>query len=259
MAFHLAVGAHAEPSVYCRPMRWVVVVVAVTVTGLASGCSWFSRGPKPIDATPGAVQEGIASWYGPGFQGRQTSSGEVFDQYDLTAAHPTLPHGTRVSVTNLRNQRSIEVRINDRGPYVDGRAIDLSYAAARSLDMIGPGTVPVRIEVLGPTAIARAPVRPVAQRAAQSPPHRPAKEVVTARYTVQVASFTTPERAARIHRLLRDRFEKVHVETLEALETHYRVRIGPYTDRNSAARTAATVASLGFPAIIMEDHVVLAQ
>lgn len=103
-------------------------------------------------ATPAAsgewrfLQQGKAAWYGPGFQGRRTASGERFDTYDLTAAHPTLPFGTRVRVTNLRNGRSVIVRVNDRGPYVRGYVIDLSYAAARAIRM--SGTTTVRLEVL---------------------------------------------------------------------------------------------------------------
>jgi rare lipoprotein A len=97
----------------------------------------------------GNVQEGIASWYGPGFHGKRTSSGERFDQYDFTAAHRTLPLGSWVVVTNKMNGRSIQVYVNDRGPYIVGRVIDLSYAAARAIGMLGSGTVPVRIVVLG--------------------------------------------------------------------------------------------------------------
>jgi rare lipoprotein A len=97
----------------------------------------------------GAVQEGVASWYGPGFHGRRTSSGERYDQYDFTAAHRTLPLGTWVKVTNMDNGRTINVYVNDRGPYVDGRVIDLSYGAARAIGMLQPGTIPVRIVVLG--------------------------------------------------------------------------------------------------------------
>jgi rare lipoprotein A len=92
------------------------------------------------------LQQGKAAWYGPGFQGRRTASGERFDTYDLTAAHPTLPFGTQVRVTNLRNGRSVIVRVNDRGPYVRGYVIDLSYAAAQAIRM--SGTTTVRLEVL---------------------------------------------------------------------------------------------------------------
>src|SRR5258705_450534 len=89
-------------------------------------------------AVVGGRQEGVASWYGPGFHGRRTANGEIYDQYELTAAHPSLPLGSRVMVTSLANGRAVEVRINDRGPFVGGRVVDLSYAAARVIWMVGP-------------------------------------------------------------------------------------------------------------------------
>lgn len=92
----------------------------------------------------------MASWYGPWHQGRRTASGERFNSNAMTAAHRSLPLGTIVSVTNLGNHRSVRVRINDRGPYVDGRIIDLSAAAARRLGMQKDGIARVRIEVVGP-------------------------------------------------------------------------------------------------------------
>lgn len=95
-------------------------------------------------------EEGIASWYGPGFNGKLTSNGEVFDMHAPTAAHKTLPFNTRVRVINLRNQRQIEVRINDRGPFVGERIIDLSFGAARDLGMVEDGTAPVRLIALDP-------------------------------------------------------------------------------------------------------------
>ncbi|WP_223291836.1 septal ring lytic transglycosylase RlpA family protein [Defluviicoccus vanus] len=96
---------------------------------------------------PVYVQQGVASWYGPGFHGRRTASGERFNQHDLTAAHKKLPLGTRVVVTNLRNGKSVEVEINDRGPYVRGRILDLSRAAAEQIDMKKSGVTPVRLEI----------------------------------------------------------------------------------------------------------------
>jgi len=95
-----------------------------------------------------AKKNGVASWYGPRFHGRQTANGEIFNQNRLTAAHRTLPMGTKVAVTNPRNGKSVEVRINDRGPYIKGREIDLSYAAARALDLLKPGIEAVIVEVL---------------------------------------------------------------------------------------------------------------
>lgn len=101
-------------------------------------------------------QVGVASWYGPGFHGRRTASGERFDQNDLTAAHRHLPLGAEVRVTNLENGRSITVQINDRGPYVKGRVIDLSKAAARKLGMVQDGVAKVRIEATPPQLAAAA-------------------------------------------------------------------------------------------------------
>jgi rare lipoprotein A len=103
-------------------------------------------------------QEGIASWYGPEFDGRPTASGEIFDSTLLTAAHPTLPFGTALTVTNKQNNRKVTVRVNDRGPFVSARIIDVSRAAAERLDMISTGTAPVLIESQGaeaPTALPR--------------------------------------------------------------------------------------------------------
>nr|WP_244645664.1 septal ring lytic transglycosylase RlpA family protein [Salinarimonas ramus] len=90
-----------------------------------------------------------ASWYGPGFHGRKTANGERFDQNDLTAAHKTLPFGTQVRVTNVANGKSVVVRINDRGPFVRGREIDLSKGAAAAVGMLGSGVAQVRLEVMG--------------------------------------------------------------------------------------------------------------
>src|SRR2546422_5005498 len=99
-------------------MRWVALVALLAIL---PGCSFFGRGRVPSPAEGRGVQEGVASWYGPGFHGNRTSSGEIYNQYELTAAHKTLPLGTRVAVTNLDNGRSVEVRVNDRGPFVGGR------------------------------------------------------------------------------------------------------------------------------------------
>lgn len=108
----------------------------------------------------GYTQKGLASWYGPGFHGKKTSSGEVYDMHELTAAHSTFPLQTLVKVTNLENNREVVVRINDRGPFVGDRLIDLSYGAAGKLGMVKNGVVPVKVAVLGPAdprMLAKAP------------------------------------------------------------------------------------------------------
>jgi rare lipoprotein A (peptidoglycan hydrolase) len=104
--------------------------------------------PGEVDLTLAADQVGLASWYGADFQGKPTASGQIFDEDKLTAAHRTLPLKSRVRVTNLENGRSVEVRINDRGPYVPGRVLDLSTRAARAIGMHKEGLALVRIEVL---------------------------------------------------------------------------------------------------------------
>lgn len=108
-----------------------------------------TKAPAPVRKVhTGETEDGIASWYGHPYHGRKTANGEVYDQNGLTAAHRDLPFGVWVEVKNKKNSKKIDVRINDRGPFVAGRIIDLSRAAAQELDMIGPGIVPVRIKVI---------------------------------------------------------------------------------------------------------------
>jgi peptidoglycan lytic transglycosylase len=215
--------------------RWLA---AAGVAVLLSGCGLFAGrrlAPPPVlIPTVGTVQVGTASWYGPGFHGNPTSSGEIYDQNELTAAHQTLPLGTRVAVTNLQNGRTVEVRINDRGPFVDGRIIDLSYAAARNLGMIGPGTAPVRIQVLGSVS----------------------RSLQAAAFAVQVGAFADRDNALRLKASLQRRFDDVRVATLNASGGHYyRVRVGRFARRADAVAVARSVTPLGLPAIIVEDGV----
>jgi rare lipoprotein A len=111
-----------------------------------------SETPGPI--TPQKVHVGSASWYGPGFSGKKTASGDVFDETKFTAAHKTLPLGTRAKVTRLSNGKSVEVLINDRGPYIEGRIIDLSQAAAGALGIIDRGVVEVEVAILDDEVVA---------------------------------------------------------------------------------------------------------
>lgn len=120
--------------------RWAFFVAI-----LSTGCVTAPRVQRPAS---GLVEEGLASWYGEPYHGRRAASGEMYNMHDLTGAHRTLPFGTKVLVTNLENQRQVVVTINDRGPFVPGRIIDLSQAAARKIGMLEKGVVPVRLEVL---------------------------------------------------------------------------------------------------------------
>lgn len=124
------------------------LVLPLAAGGCASSPKRY-RFPPPETPAAGTRQEGIASWYGPGYHGKRTASGEIYDQDGLTAAHPTWAFGTRVKVTFLENGKSVVVRINDRFPAHKGRAIDLSRGAARRIGLIGPGTGRVRLEVVG--------------------------------------------------------------------------------------------------------------
>ena len=141
---------------------WEVALLGVLCVA-ATGCASASRGPSgvagsrapatpapPTPAPPSAtgVQTGRASWYGDVHQGKKTASGEIYDMHTLTAAHRTLPFGTRVRVTNIDNGRSVVVRVNDRGPFAHGRLIDVSHAAARELGVLGAGLFTVRLEIL---------------------------------------------------------------------------------------------------------------
>ena len=135
--------------------RLLVVAVAPALALLA-GCSTAvvrtpsSPSPAPAPAPPseGSEEVGTASWYGSQHHGKRTASGELFDMNQLTAAHRSLPFGTRLRVINRDNNQSTEVRINDRGPFVKGRILDVSYAAARQLGALGSGTFPVRLRII---------------------------------------------------------------------------------------------------------------
>jgi len=145
----------------------LAILLSVVSLGAAQGpISSGSASPQKVIAQPPAVsplqkrapakayQIGTASWYGTSFHGRPTASGEPYNMFDLTAAHPSLPLGTHVRVTNLRNGRAVVVRINDRGPAVPGRIIDLSYSAARVLDLKAWGLQRVRLDVVKPQTVA---------------------------------------------------------------------------------------------------------
>ncbi|HEX2056684.1 MAG TPA: septal ring lytic transglycosylase RlpA family protein [Nitrospiraceae bacterium] len=127
------------------PYRWITGILGLAV--VSSGCASLSKGEVALDL--GIKDRGVASWYGKEFHGRMAANGEIFDMAALTAAHRKLPLGTLVRVVNLVNGKQVDVRINDRGPYVTGRILDLSYAAAAELGMVEAGTSVVHLEVVG--------------------------------------------------------------------------------------------------------------
>ena len=179
-------------------------------------------------------QVGIASWYGPGFHGKATASGTVYNQNEFTAAHQTLPLGARVMVTNMETGSATEVTITDRGPFAKGRIIDLSYAAAQSLDMVGPGTALVRVDVLD---------SPIPLQAV-----RPSLD-----YTLQLGSFSQLENARQLRDHIAKSFSDVTIAPLQSKDaTYYRVSLGTFSSRADAEERARQLTQAGYSVIIME-------
>ena len=162
----------------------------------------------------------MASWYGVPYHGRRASNGEIYDMYKLTAAHRTLPFESVVRVTNLKNGRHTEVRINDRGPFVESRIIDLSLAAARELDMVTSGIVPVRLELLsGPSPL-------------------------EGHFTVQVGAFLVRENAEKLRERLQQRYQPIFVHEFDSPNgLFYRVRVGRLASPEEARQLAEELRS----------------
>ncbi|MDD4731833.1 MAG: septal ring lytic transglycosylase RlpA family protein [Desulfovibrio sp.] len=169
---------------------------------------------RPLRSAAGYDEVGVASWYGKDFHGKPTASGDIYDMHKMTAAHKTLPLGTVVRVTNLENGRRVDLLVNDRGPFVGTRLIDLSYAAARALGSDRKGLARVRIQAVG-TATARGAV-PVRQIPARRPAPRPSRSVTaqaaTTGYAVQVGAFREQANAEKVVRHLRSKgFSQAHL------------------------------------------------
>lgn len=184
--------------------------------------------PSPASSSPavapiapgGFVEEGVASWYGVPFNGHRTSDGEIYDMYQMTAAHRTLPFGAIVQVTNLSNGRQIDVRINDRGPFVSNRIIDLSYSAAQALGIVGPGTALVRLQVVsGPNPAA-------------------------GYFGVQVGAFEVQSNAERLRANLSERYSPITIVPYDSPEgLFYRVRVGRLPTESAARELASQLRS----------------
>jgi rare lipoprotein A len=197
------------------------LVLAGALLALAAGCA--HRGAVPTPTETGGVERGEASWYGEPYHGRRTASGEVYDMHEMTAAHRTLPFGTVVRVERRDTGAGVEVRVNDRGPFVKGRIIDLSYAAARVIGLDVDGVAPVKLRVLGRTAVARAESTPVETDDDHC-------------WWVQVGAFSDRANARRVRERLLEAGEKAVV--LEGADGLDRVRVGPFVEEE-AARAAA--------------------
>ncbi len=266
-----------------RIIAWVAAVFAVTV--LLASCGTATRWEQPwepaqttssagnvpqsarsargnpafyevmgrryhvLSSSAGYRERGVASWYGSKFHGKPTSSGETYDMYGMTAAHKTLPLPTRVRVTNLRNGRSVVVTVNDRGPFVDDRLIDMSYAAAMQLDMIGTGTAPVEVVALdsAPAAVVTTSGTPAKAAPAES-------AGTSGMLYLQVGAFGERHNATELkQRLEANGFGNVLIhEDSNGSPALYRVRLGPIDDIEEYDALVRQVAALD----IRDTHLV---
>jgi rare lipoprotein A len=200
-----------------------VLAVLLSALPLVVACT---RNAKPTTATALGVpyQRGYASWYGPNFHGRRTANGERYDMHEMTAAHPSLPFGTLVTVRNTQNGREAIVRVNDRGPFSKGRILDLSYEAAKQLGVVGPGTAIVELfpglEDEGPLPS----------------------------FTVQAGAFGELSRAVALHNQL----ARIYPEAVvDSDGTWNRVQIGTFHDRDQAERLRRELAVIGVSAVVV--------
>lgn len=178
----------------------------------------------------------VASWYGPEFHGKPTASGERFDMFNLTCAHKELPFGTILQVTNTGNERTVKCVVNDRGPFVSGRDIDLSYAAANEIGLIGPGTANVRISSVGRDS---GYIKAVKYIASGGP------------YTIQVGAFRELDNALRLKSALELKYGDVYIiEATVDDGTFYRVRVGKFQSREEAFSLGKILAQEGYSPLV---------
>jgi len=206
-----------------RKQRLLSILCSVILLASCAGKNYFPSGN---------VQKGLASWYGPDFHGKLTSNKEIYNMHALTAAHKTLPFGAYVRVTNLNNGKSVVVRINDRGPFVKGRIIDLSYSAAKKLGMDITGVAPVKIKVLKK--------------------YSPKKS--SQKFSIQVGSFISKKNAKTLKRKLQKNYRNVYISKIRASSnTFYRVRIKARSVK-SAEEIAKKLMKQGYRPNVLEEH-----
>jgi rare lipoprotein A len=246
----------------------LIFIVCLSVVGGCTGRAKRVRSGADSLAKAGiycsqAAQTVVASWYGKDFHGRKTSSGEVYNMHALTAAHRTLPFGTVLEVTECKRGKSVRVTVNDRGPFIQGRSLDLSFGAAQSIGMVADGVAHVGLQILGSsadTASADAPDRIVfpstgaidaalpsdrriQERAETFEAQRPVQSQNPAdRFAVQVGAYQVKENALQMEERLRVDHPTVHLEVHETnLGFFYRVRVGPYLSEEEAQSVAREI------------------
>ncbi len=184
--------------------------------------------PPVAPQIPG-VETGLASWYGHPYHGRAAADGEIYDMEQLTAAHRTLPFGTWVRVTNLTNAKSVDVRIIDRGPFIDGRIIDISHAAARAIDLIGPGVAQVRLDVLS----------------------LPAGAPSLNWFAVQAGAFADKDRAERLRGLLEREYGPARLVLRPGTPSLWRVLVGQEPTEQAAGALALRISAEVGPSFVV--------
>ncbi|MEP6534081.1 MAG: septal ring lytic transglycosylase RlpA family protein [Bryobacteraceae bacterium] len=220
------------------------ILISATLLCFVSGCGPKKKVKVAKPAPIGSTETGIASWYGDPYHGRRAANGEIYDMEKLTAAHRTLPFGTWVRVRNLTNDKTVDVRIQDRGPFVHHRIIDLSRAAAREIELLGPGTTKVKLTVIAPppvretVATAPPPVRETVAAApvAITPP--PAVVAATNLFAVQIGAFQDRVRAQSLAANMRELYGAARIVVREGKTRTHRVLVGE-EDSNEKANALA--------------------
>ncbi len=203
-----------------RNARRRQAAILLVILSFVAGCARRPAYHPPVPSTvppppPGWTEDGLASWYGVPFYGRRAADGEIYNMYKMVAAHRTLPFNSLVRVTDLQNGRQVVVRIIDRGPFVKNRIIDLSFGAARALDMIGPGVAPVRLQLVS----------------GQNPEQ--------GEFTVQVGAFAVHSNALRLQHRLGEQYGPVFIQNYDSPNgLLYRVRVGEVPSVAAARRLA---------------------
>lgn len=224
----------------------MIARAALLFVFLLTGCSTkvppgsyrvLGKNYKPLTSAKGYSEKGIASWYGADFHGKKTANGEIYDMYARTAAHKLLPLGTVVKVTNLETGATTQARINDRGPFVDGRIIDLSFTLAKDLGIAEKGVAKVRIEAL------------------QGPNGSPPPSRLGGPFSWQVGAFTVKSNATNLAKNLQPEFGEIFIQTYDRGDAiFHRVRVGDYDDVDDAEDSLAALRSKGLKPILVNRN-----
>ncbi|GAQ94817.1 rare lipoprotein A [Thermodesulfovibrio aggregans] len=199
-------------------------------------CSCAPKKSPELEYIPQGARKGVASWYGAEFHGKPTASGEIYNMYDYTCAHREYPFGTKLRVVNLQNGKDVVCTVNDRGPFIPGRDLDLSYASAKKIDLIGPGTAEVLMEPVGRDM---SYVRYVKYTPIGGP------------LTIQVGAFREIENALRLKQALSFKYQNVYINKASVKgQIFYRVRVGKFSNYDDAFNLAKQMGQEGYKVII---------